>query len=375
MLEREGRKKAHKVRKPKPFLIVPAIIGLLILSSCATYRSDFQSIGEETHLTEDFKKDLFAWRIRTDQPQGFEQVQEDDRSYLRLKRPGGAYLDRSALESFRMEFDLRVEAPIEDPFSYAMINFKNFFNKRYVLLVEPTVIQLLAAKVKHNQPVTLVNKRINTGKNRWNHFEIVNVKDVIKVFINDQLIIDYKERKDPIQLGNIWFESHSQFSFTNVKVFRIRDFVRIEKAQAAVTAERRTAPKEKPVVAVADFENHGLEDHELSLIMDLYAESLLATGKFRVLERKELLKVMKEQGLQLSDITDSQTAVKISRLLNASYLATGSCGRLGTEYVITLKLLNAESGESVTSVKSNFKDPAEIPRRLNSLVRDMASKL
>ena len=352
------------------------LLGVSMMLTCTTYRTDFRSIGEELLFSEDFRQSLFSWRIDTDKDPGFEQVHEGRRSYLRLIRPGGAYLDRSVLESFRMEFDLRIEEPIEDPFAYAMINFKNFFDQRYVLLVEPTVIQLLASKEKHHQLGTLFKVNVASGKGRWNRFEIINVRDNIRVFMNDRLIIDYTDRFDPIQLGNIWFESHSQYSFTNVRVCRLKDFARIDRStQESSANEKGSNRKEKAVIAVADFENSGLEYHELSLIMDLYVESLLSTGAFRVLERKELLKVLREQELQLSDTGDSENAVKIGQLLNASLLATGSCGRLGDEYVISLKLLSAESGETVSSVKSSFDDPTEIPRHLDVLARELVTKL
>ncbi len=127
---------------------------------------------------------------------------------------------------------------------------------------------------------------------------------------------------------------------------------------------------EKAVIVVADFDNNGLEYHELSLIMDLFVESLLSTGAFRVLERKELHRVLRGQEIQLADIGEIENTVKIGQLLNISLLATGSCGRLGDEYVISLKLLNAESGKVVSSSESRFDDPSEIPRYLDVLARE-----
>jgi len=238
--------------------------------------------------------------------------------------------------------------------------------------VEPSVIQLLASKEKHNQPRTLLKANVASEKGRWNRFEIINVRNSIRVFMNDRLIIDYKDRFDPIQLGNIWFESHCQYSITNVEVYRLKDFVRIDRSKQESSANDMGSDRtEKAVIAVADFHNNGLEYHELSLIMDLFVESLLSTGAFRVLERKELLRVLKEQEIQLADIGDSENIVKIARLLNVSLLATGSVGRLGDEYVISLKLLNAESGEEVSSGESRFDDPSEIPRYLDVLARNL----
>jgi hypothetical protein len=323
-----------------------------------------------------FRQNLFSWRIDTDKPPGFEQVHESSRSYLRLLRPGGAHLDRSVLKSFRMEFDLRIEEPIEDPFAYAMINFKNFFGQRYVLLVEPTVIQLLASKGKHSQPRTLFKANVASEKGRWNRFEIINAQDNIRVFMNDRLIIDYKDRFDPIQLGNIWFESHSQYSFTNVEVYRLKDFVRIDMStEEGAASETGSNRKEKVVIAVTDFENNGLMFHELSLIMGLFADSLCTTGAFKVLERKELLKDLREQEILLSSFEDSEKTVKIGQSLNISLLVTGSCERLGEEYVISLKVLSTKSGKPVSSVESRFNDPSEIPRHFDVFARELVTKL
>jgi len=344
-----------------------------------TYRSDFNVIGEEVIIEEDFSKGLYNWNIESFETKEvcYEKVQEKEGWILKLfSDNGGAFLNKSTVASFRMEFDIRLDGSLKGEDTGAFINIRNFFEKRYLLILYQTGIQLLTSKIKHSEPKIILEKNKSLSLHKWYHFEIVNVRANIKVFMNEALIIDYTDVNDPIELGNIWFEIHHKYSIANVKVYKLEEFVKIEEEKAEeIKEQEKLVPKEKITVVVADFENLGVETYELSLIMDLYTDSLLETGAFRVLERKELDKVLEEQSLQFSDISNSENAVKIGKILNASFLATGSCGRLGSDYVITIKLIHIETGETLVSVKSNFNNPASIPEELDSLTKDMADKI
>ena len=285
-------------------------------------------------------------------------------------------MENSLVSDFRMEFEVRLEAPVEYEIATAMINFRNYFNKRYVLIIEPTMASLKVARVKHNELIDLAEASTPHTLNRWYKYEIVAVGNNFKVFKNDVLILDVPDPDSMVGSGNIWFESHSKYSFTNVKISMLEDFVELDsKIEEQPQQERIFPPEEKITVAVGDFENLGVPSYEISLLSDLYSYSLLSTGVFRVLERKELKKVLSEQELQLSDISEEEGSSEIGRILNSDYLSTGSIGKLGEQYIVTLKLIEIETGETLISTRKELSDPEAISAGLRSLSEEIARKL
>jgi len=352
------------------------ILGILFMPGCVTIRSDFISIGEEELFSEDFGGNLFAWNIETRIPGQYEQVKEETKPFFRFLGIGEASVESSLVSNFRMEFEVRLEAPVEYNIATAMINFRSYFNKRYCLVLEPYQTRLTVARIKLNELKEIAARKTPLELKKWYKYEIVAVGNNLKVFKNDILIIDIQDEGSTIDQGNIWFESHSRYSFTNVKISKLGDFQKIEREKVEKPLEEKIIlQKEKLTLAISDFENLGVASYEVSLLVDLYSYSLLSTGVFRVVERKELKKILAEQELQLSDLTEEEGAVQVGHLLNAEYLSTGSFGRIGEEYIISLKLIKVETGETVINAKKSFRNPEEIPNSIKSLSEEIAAKI
>jgi TolB-like protein len=357
-----------------PLLAFIAVSALL--QGCLTMRSAFETVGETPLVDAATTAGIHAWSGHA----GFGGiVRESDKggAFFRFPSSGMTTLAGSIVGDFRMSFAVRLEAPIEGDQPFAMINFRNYFNRRYSLIVEPDSVSLAVARIKHSQLDDLKIVEAETGTNTWHDFEIAAVGPVLKVFKDGRLLIDVVDTGSPIGEGNIFFESHSRYSFKDVAVARIVDFRKKEKAksQPAQTATAIPAPKEKLTVAVSSFESRGVEAYEASLLTDLYASALLSTGVFRVVERSQTAKVLAEQEFQLSDAADAAHAAAIGRLLNATYLSSGSVGMLGGQYLVTLKLVNVETGETLVSFNRSFPDTERIPEGLGKLCADIARKI
>ena len=91
--------------------------------------------------------------------------------------------------------------------------------------------------------------------------------------------------------------------------------------------------------------NAGLKPEECSTLSDAFRQELFSTGKYRIVDRKNMDQILKEQGMQVSDCTSEECVVKIGQLLGVEKMAFGSIGRLGENYVIAIQLVNVESGE------------------------------
>ncbi|HDR05402.1 MAG TPA: hypothetical protein ENN84_09200 [Candidatus Marinimicrobia bacterium] len=80
---------------------------------------------------------------------------------------------------------------------------------------------------------------------------------------------------------------------------------------------------------------------------------LFRTGKFDLVERSLLQKVMEEHQLNLSGILDENSAVQLGNILGVQAIAVGTISDLGSSIKVNARLLSAETGKvmSVASAK------------------------
>ena len=105
-------------------------------------------------------------------------------------------------------------------------------------------------------------------------------------------------------------------------------------------------PEKKIFLAVLELKNNaGLKPEECSTLSDALRQELFSTGRYRVVDRRNMDQILKEQGLQVSDCTSEKCVVKIGQPLGVEKMAFGSIGRLGENYVIAIQLVNVETGE------------------------------
>jgi TolB-like protein len=354
-------------------LCIVAIVAFL--PGCLTPRTAFETVGEIPLADPAATADIHAWTGGKQGHGGIVQESDTAGTFFRFPSSGWSTLAGSLVGDLRMSFSVRLEAPVEYEIPTAMLNFRNYFDRRYCFLVEPTSVSLLVARVHHGELTELARFPAESATNAWYGYEIVAVGPSLKVFRSGRLIMDLVDTGPPIGEGNIAFESHSKYSFRDVEVARIEDFRRIEKAKGEQPPAAIPLPTEKLAVAVSGFENRGVEGYAASLITDLYASALLSTGVFRVVERSQTARVLAEQEFQLSDVADAAQAVTIGRILNTKYLSSGSVGMLGTTYVLTVAMVDVETGETIASFNRSFADTERIPASMDELCAEIARKV
>lgn len=133
----------------------------------------------------------------------------------------------------------------------------------------------------------------------------------------------------------------------------------------------------KKRVAVVAFKDKARYGHNVgSGIADMLTTALVESKKFTVVERNELDKVLKEQGLGQSGLVTQQSAAQIGKLLGVELLVTGSVSEFGTKKdkvggalrqlsgfnigvssetarcVVDIRLVNTSTGEIITATKA-----------------------
>jgi Mg-chelatase subunit ChlD len=98
------------------------------------------------------------------------------------------------------------------------------------------------------------------------------------------------------------------------------------------------------------------KQEELSLDAEYFTERLILSSEssefFTLVERKDIQKILTEQNLQLSGITEGEDAVKIGKILNADVLITGNLFGKDESYELFLRLVRVETGEILSVTRS-----------------------
>jgi TolB-like protein len=82
-------------------------------------------------------------------------------------------------------------------------------------------------------------------------------------------------------------------------------------------------------------------------ISRLVASELRKSNRIKLVERESLQKVLKEQELSLSDLSDQETQVKVGLLLSAEYIVIGEIIDMASVILLSLRMVDVETGEIV----------------------------
>ena len=104
----------------------------------------------------------------------------------------------------------------------------------------------------------------------------------------------------------------------------------------------------KPTVAILDFEGQGVDASEVKTLSERMRTEIGNTNVVRLIERKDVEKIMMEQGLQQSGCTTDECAAEVGQFLGVQFMISGSITKMGKSYTIDCKMLSVETGESVT---------------------------
>ena len=97
------------------------------------------------------------------------------------------------------------------------------------------------------------------------------------------------------------------------------------------------------------------EDAEMAeFVIEEMVYNIVATRKFRVVDRRSLDAIQKEAKFQYSGDVDDNSAVSIGRLLGANVVITGSVGGTGVTRRIRAKALHVQTAEILAMASERF---------------------
>jgi len=105
------------------------------------------------------------------------------------------------------------------------------------------------------------------------------------------------------------------------------------------------ATEEKQAVAIMDFAASNAPATEASIMADFVRSAMVRSGKFRVVDKKNMESILAEQAFQQTGCTSQECAVKLGKLLNVKKMIVGNYGMLGGIRYMSANLVNVETGE------------------------------
>ena len=134
------------------------------------------------------------------------------------------------------------------------------------------------------------------------------------------------------------------------------------------------ADYQKTKIAVLDFElkGAGFETEDMgAIVAEWFITALVKEGRFDVIERSLLNKVLEEQKLGISGIIDEDTATQLGKLLGVKVIISGSVLRIQHILEINARIIDVETASIIAAenVRSATAD------RLQDLVVQMSVKI
>ncbi|UCD38773.1 MAG: DUF2380 domain-containing protein, partial [Fidelibacterota bacterium] len=111
-----------------------------------------------------------------------------------------------------------------------------------------------------------------------------------------------------------------------------------------------------PSIAIIDFEGVGVSQEETRVLTIRVGTYLVQSGKYTVIEREKMERILEEQDFQLTGCTSNECAVQIGQLIGAEQMLAGAFGKIGSLYTIDMRIIDVEKGSILRTASYNVQD-------------------
>jgi hypothetical protein len=126
-------------------------------------------------------------------------------------------------------------------------------------------------------------------------------------------------------------------------------------------------------IAVPAFTAEGVSEELARTVTRIFAEALMRHPGWNVVTQDELFALLHhEQDLQLAGCDDAQCAMDVGAALEASHVITGSVGRLGEAWVVSLALMRLPDGHVERRVSETVATEAALGEQLRAAAERLA---
>jgi TolB-like protein len=137
------------------------------------------------------------------------------------------------------------------------------------------------------------------------------------------------------------------------------------------------AQQKKETIAVMTLKGaSGITKDETELLSDRLRAEFFKTGMVDVMEREQMAEILKEQGFQQSGAcTNESCLIEMGQILGVQKLVSGSIGKIGSMYLLNLRLIDIKTAKISKTVSEDVKgDLEEVVERLARVARDLCKQ-
>ena len=110
----------------------------------------------------------------------------------------------------------------------------------------------------------------------------------------------------------------------------------------------------KTRIAVNDLSPKGIDKQTAEILSDRLRAELVNTRAIRVMERSEMVSILKEQGFQSSGACDDASClVEVGQLLGVENIIAGSIGKISDLFSVSLRVISVTTGEILFTVSDD----------------------
>lgn len=128
-------------------------------------------------------------------------------------------------------------------------------------------------------------------------------------------------------------------------------------------------------VAVVDFSGRNIENQDAATFSDLLRTHLVQSGKYTVLEKAHMDKLLDEMSFQQTGVTNAAYVIQVGKILNVQKMVVGTVSKIDAIYYVNSNIVDVESGKIDRSevVQGNqASEFMDMSRKLAMLMTDEA---
>jgi hypothetical protein len=114
------------------------------------------------------------------------------------------------------------------------------------------------------------------------------------------------------------------------------------------------------IITVLDFDASGISKFDVKVFVDYLTSQIVETNKYIVIDRMEREAILDEIEFSNQDCADEKCQLEIGKLLSANQLILGSMGKVGNRYILNIRIVAVETGETQRSVSERYNSISEL---------------
>ena len=160
------------------------------------------------------------------------------------------------------------------------------------------------------------------------------------------------------------------FSYAEARPYNLKEGV--QDLVGKITQSMQDKSKKK--LAVMEFANlDGSVSNFGKYLSEKMITEMFSSGRFKVVERRQLNKVLKELNFGRTDVVDQNTSKELGRLLGVDAVGIGSVTDLGQTVEVNAKLIEIETAEVFAVASTEFQENDAIKRLMGQVSRPTSS--